>query len=167
MFRKWIFLGLMVVLGAVLVWLIVQSRQPEPPASPVYELVKQSKPTALRVFSPKDLEIVDQETELVREASGVESDSLKTSAHHRMKIRNRGRVSYGAVEIEFTYLGADKRILGSESQHVAVLVPAGETIQIDGITTQPVPSSATKCTARILFGELADSNASESVFPAK
>lgn len=166
MFRKWIFLGLMVVLGAVLISLILQSRKPEPKTSPVFEVLKQSKPTALRVFSPKDLEIVNQETELVREAGRMESGGVQTSAHHRMTIRNQGSVSYGAVEIEFTYLGPGKRILGSESQHVAVLVPAGETIQIDGITTMPIPASTTRCTARILFGELVASEASESAAPA-
>ena len=65
MFRKSIFLGMMVLLGAVLVSLVLSGRKEEQrQAAAPTEIVKTAKATATRSMVPEDLDVGESRVEL-------------------------------------------------------------------------------------------------------
>jgi len=138
MFRKSIFLGLMVLLGAVMVALVVQGRRQEQKqaAAKVYEVVKQFKPTATRVIAPQDLEIVP-------------SDGAA-----RFTIRNHGTVTYSNPEVEFVYLGQNGRVLQSQTVKIDKVISPGQEVTIENMGSDKIPEETRRTQLKIRSAEL-------------
>jgi len=138
MFRKSLFLGLTVLLGAVLVSLVIQGRRQEQKqaATKVFEVVKQFKPTPTRVIAPQDLEIVRPE------------DSVQFT------IRNHGTVAYSNPEVEFIYMGKDGRVLENQTVKIGKVIPPGQEVSIENAGSDKVPRETRRTLLKIRSAEL-------------
>ena len=146
MFRKSLFLGLMVLLAAVLVALVVQGRRQEKKeaSARVVEVVKQFKPTATIVIAPQDLEIVGSDNPV------------------RFSIRNNGTVTYSNPEIEVEYLAGDGRVLQNEAVRIEKVIPPGQEILLENAVSGKAPGKTRHTLLRIRNAELcADCKKSE------
>ena len=133
MFRKSIFLGLMVLLGAALISLVVQGRRQEQKqaATRVFEVIKRFKPTPTRVIAPQDLEI-------------VRSDSAA-----RFAIRNHGTTTYSNPEVEFVYLGKDGRVLQNQTVKIDKVIPPGQEVSLENAGSGNVPEGTMRTLLKI------------------
>ena len=138
MFRRSLFLGLMVLLGAVLVSLVVQGRRQEKKkaATRVVEVVKQFKPTPTVVIAPQDLEII-----------GPDNPA-------RFAIRNHGTVSYSNPEVEAVYLGKDGRVLQNQTVKIDKVIPPGQEISIENAVSGKIPEGTKRTLLKIRSAEL-------------
>ena len=138
MFRRSLFLGLMVLLGAVLVALVVQGRRQEKKeaSTRVVEVVKQFKPTPTIVIAPQDLEIVGSENPA------------------RFAIRNHGTVTYSNPEIEVEYLAGDGRVLQNETVKIEKVIPPGQEIPVENAISVKAPERTRRTLLKIHSAEL-------------
>ena len=115
MFRRSLFIGLTVMLAAVLVSLVIKGRQQEKKAaaaaaaSRVIEVVKQYKPTPTRIIAPQDLVVETSQPPV---------------------IRNTGKISYANLELEITFSRRNTEV-GSEKLRMEKTIQPGETVPID------------------------------------
>jgi hypothetical protein len=139
MFRKYLFLGLMVMLGAVLVSLMIQGRRQEKrqAALRVVEVVKQYKPTATRIIAPRDLQTVS-------------SNNASPLA-----IRNNGTVAYSNPEIEFEYLGKDDRVLDKQTVRIEKAIPPGQEISVESAAPESIPEGTRRTVVKVRSAEIA------------
>ncbi len=141
MFRKYLFLGLTAMLGAVFVYLVVQSRRAERRVispGPV-EIVRTSRPSATRAIAPADLS-----AGMCRvSGSGIE-----------VQIRNGGRSSYHNIMLQLSFLAKNNSPLGTRKQLVRDTVPGGGMISASGIQLQDLPAGAARCTAQVLYADI-------------
>jgi hypothetical protein len=156
MFRRSIFLGLMVLLGSVLVYMILSARKQEKrAASPAAEIVRQSKPSATRVLSPTDLQITGSAMEILhppRDAGSVR----EISARQSITIRNTGSRPYSGVMLKLKYLAASGSTVETRSHEVSIKLPAGETVKLDDVVMEALPARVKACTVSIVWADLAD-----------
>jgi len=154
MVRKSIFLGLTLMLGAVLISLIVKARKEDRLSKRVVEFVKESAPTATRVISPADLRIADSNMKLFDSDDKASRGGRAATASHSVVVQNTGSVAYAGVRIEFSYLGPGGKLLGRKSYSCVVMIPPGEGTTLDNIILKDVPYGTTRSTARILSADL-------------
>jgi hypothetical protein len=115
MFRRSLFIGLTVMLAAVLVSLVIKGRQQEKraaataAASRVTEVVKQYKPTPTRVIAPQELV--------------VETSSPPV-------VRNTGKIPYTNPELEITFSRGNTEV-STERRKIEKTIQPGEAIPID------------------------------------
>jgi hypothetical protein len=138
MFRRSLFLGLMVLLGAVLVSLVVQGRRQEKKevATRVVEVVKQFKPTPTVVIAPLDLQIIG-------------SDNIV-----RFAIRNQGTMTYNNPEVEIVYLTGDGRVLKSEIVKIDKVIPPGQEIPVENAVSGKAPERTRRTLLKLHSAEL-------------
>jgi hypothetical protein len=154
MFRKWIFLGLMVMLGSVLVMLVVQGRRQEAGKSAVpAEKVQTARSTATRVFAPKDLDLDESRVELRPVATGKDGNPGR-AALCRITVRNSGRLAYHDVMLKLTCFGAGGKVLDSRTQLVPGTVPPGQTITVPELAVDGLPRDSVRCGLAILYSDL-------------
>jgi hypothetical protein len=156
MFRRSIFLGLMVLLGSVLVYMILSARKQEKrAASPTQEIIRQSKPSATRVLSPTDLQITGSAMEILhppRDAGSVR----EISARQSITIRNTGSRPYSGVMLKLKYLAASGSTVETRSHEVSVKLPAGETVKLNDLVMEGLPAKVKACSVSIVWADLAD-----------
>lgn len=147
MFRKSLFLGLMLLLGAALVSLVVQGRRQEKKqaATRIVEVVKQFKPTPTRVIAPQDLEIV-----------GPDNPA-------RFAIRNHGTVTYRNSEVEFVYLGRDGRVLENRTVKIDKMIPPGQEVSVENAASDKIPEGSKRTLLKIRSAELVSPATSSDV----
>jgi len=154
MFRKWIFLGLMIMLGSVLVMLVVQGRREEAKqAKGPTEKVMTAKSTSTRVIAPKDLDLAGSKVEISAPATGKGKNSER-SALCRIVIRNRGRISYRDVMLKLTCVGSGGKILESRTQLVPSTIPPGQEVTVPEVAIDNLPQGTVRCGLSILYSDI-------------
>jgi len=142
--RKYLFLGLTLVLIVALVNLIIRGRrlEKEQAGKPV-EVVKQSKPSPTRVLKPGDLEIVG--SAMQRDPSGA--------ALHSVEIRNSGNSAYGRIRLQFAYLDGGGKFLETKYYSISREIKPGANIKLD-IKMEAAPESATNALVAITYADM-------------
>ena len=149
MFRRALFWGLTMVLGAVLAMLIIKSRHREARSSgPVAEIVRVAKPTATRVMAPKDLEIVRSSLQLTRR------DGEPSMTRQEVVVRNQGSISYAAAGLRLTYYGSSDRPLTAKTYQFNQAIPPGQVVSTGEISVEGAPTGAKKCVVTVLYADL-------------
>ena len=138
MFRKYLFLGLMLMLGAVLISLIVQGRRQEKKqaAMRVVEVVKQYKPTPMRIVAPHDLQ------------------AMNPNGAAPFAIRNNGTVMYSNPELEFEYLWKDGGVLIRQTVTIEKAIPPGQEISIENAAPESVPEGTQRTVVKVRSAEI-------------
>ncbi len=156
MIRRSLFLGFMIVLGSVLLYLVLSARKQEKRvASRPTEIVRASKLSATRVISPVDIEITGIRTE--RAAPGTdEASSDSASVRSLVTIRNRGQVAFDRFMVRLVFTSRDGRE-ESRSQVVSEKVPAGATVTLPEITVADLSDRRAKARADIVWADLVSS----------
>jgi hypothetical protein len=158
MSRKYLFWGLLVMLLAVLVYMIMQSREMEKQqAAAAIGVVKSAQSTPTRAYSPQDLEIVDAAMDLSPAAPGAQ-EGRSHAATHELTIRNNGKVPYENILLDITYRGGDGKTLYTKTYMVAdkIVVP-GQSVSLSGIRIEGVPGGVKQSSIRIVYAEIAGS----------
>lgn len=153
MFRQSIFLGLMLVLGCVLIYLILSSRTAEKRmAARPTEIVRDSQPTPTRVISPPDLEIVTSGMEAFRTG---DAPAAAFSVRHAVTVRSTARVPYGKLMLDAAYLSSGGTSFESRSHAVICTVSPGETVRLPEILAEHFTRRPAACRIRIAWADLA------------
>lgn len=162
MFRKWIFFGLMILLGTVLAWMIIESRRLESRAmqSPP-EVVQKARPSPTRVIDPEDLEIVASRTQFFN----TQPNDGTESARQSIEISNRGQSAYHDTMVAISCSAGGGKVLASSNHLVPGTIEPGQTVTADAILIRDVPDLAVRCTARILYSDLGPAPAAPSESP--
>jgi hypothetical protein len=156
MFRRSIFLGLMVVLASVLVYMILSARKQEKrAASPASEIIRRSKPSATRVLSPTDLQVTASTMEIVH-PPGAAGSVREISARQSITIRNTGSRPYSAVMLKLRYLAASGSTVETRSHEVSASLPAGETVTLNNMVMEGLPAKVKACNVSIVWADLAE-----------
>jgi len=156
MFRRSIFLGLMVLLGSVLVYMILSARKQEKRATAsAPEIVRQSKPSATRVLSPTDLKVTGSTVEIMRPPA-PRGSVPRISARQSITILNRGATSYAGLMLRLKYLTASGSTVETRSHQVSVKVPAGESVQLNDVEIEGLPAGVKSCSVSVVWADLAE-----------
>lgn len=135
--RKYLFLGLTLVLIVVLVFLVVRGNQMgKKRGNKTVEIVQESKPTPTRVLTPRDLKIV-QQTASFAPQSGGKTGSL--SARHAVEIRNIGPTAYGRLALIFTYLNSKGKTVATHIHAIDQAIVPNETVSLPPIKVDDLP----------------------------
>ena len=144
MIRKYLFLGLTLVLIVALVNLIIRGRRLEKQqAGKSVETIKESKPTPTRVLRPDDLEIIG--SSMQRGAAGP--------ALHTVEIRNNGHYSYSRIQLRIAYMDRGGKLL--ETKHYSIVrdISPGWT-RVTDIRVEAVPDLAARAQVTIDYADL-------------
>jgi hypothetical protein len=128
MIRKSLFWGLTLVLIVALVNLIIRGRRLEKQQSEA--TVQQSKPSATRVLSPQDLEIVNSALPL-NPGHPVLRD---------LEIRNSGTVAYGSIQLRIACLDRSGKVLATKNHLISKLAMPGTTLKLSNLTIEGIPA---------------------------
>ena len=158
MFRRSLFLGLTLMLAAVLVYLVVQGRRREKLQQTiprVVEVVRESTPSLTRVIAPDDIDIVESGMELETGAAKANPRGLsEVTATHTIVIRDTGRAAYHSLGLQISYIGRANKVLSTRIVPAAELLEPGQARSIEGLKVEHVPAETIKCKVRIAFAEL-------------
>jgi hypothetical protein len=156
MFRRSIFLGLMVLLGSVLVYMVLSARRQEKRiSSPPAEIVRQSKPSATRVLAPEDLQVADSSTKILP-PSGGSGTAAEVAARHSVTVRNAGKRHYRGFMLRFDYSTASGRSIESRSREISQDVPPGGKVAIQELLMEGLPDKVKHCIVRVAWADLVD-----------
>ena len=158
MFRKSLFLGLTMMLAAVLVYLVIQGRrqekQEQTTSRPV-EIVRESPPSLTRVIAPDDIGIIESKMELGSPgAKAVPAVSVGVTATHQFVVRNNGRTAYHSFVLKLSYVGQREKVLQTRMVPVAEGLKPGQERSITDIKVENVPAGASRCMAHIASADL-------------
>jgi len=152
MLRKYLFLGLTLVLVVALVNLIIRGRRLEKQqASRRVEVVEQSKPTATRVLAPQDLEIT-QSKMWFEEAAGGRNQSQ--TARHEIEIRNNGHVAYSRIQLSFEYLDRRGNVSSTKTHPITRTILPGAELKVSDIRIEGLPGSAASSRVAIVYADI-------------
>ena len=155
MFRRSIFLGLMVLLGSVLVYMVLSARKQEKRiSSPPAEIVRQSKPSATRVLAPEDLQVTDASMAILP-PSGGSGPPAQVAVRHSVTVRNAGKRHYRGFMLRFDYKTASGSVVESRSREVSQDAPPGETVTPQEILIEGLPGKVKHCAVTIAWADLA------------
>jgi hypothetical protein len=145
MLRRSLMLGLTLMLGVVLVWLIINGHKEEvrQKAAPT-EIVKDAGLSATRVVAPTDLE--------VSESRPPGAANTKTPAG--VEIRNRGKLAYRNIMLQVTCLGADGKVLDTRTRLVVETVAPGQSLTLSDLALESIPRGTARFGFSILYGDL-------------
>jgi hypothetical protein len=154
MFRKSIFLGMMVLLGAVLVSLVLSGRKEEMRlGSAPSEVVKTAKATPTRSMAPGDLDITESKVELVAPARNQKS-AVGPVAHCQLVIRNHGQIAYHDVMLKLHCLRSNGKDLDYRTQLVPETIQPGQILTIPDVTIDEIPPGTARCTLSVLYANI-------------
>jgi len=155
MIRRSVFWGLTVVLVAVLVSLIVQSRRLETQSAPtVTEVVKTAQSSPIRVIAPQDLMVVGSDIRLVNPSTeSAPAADAGSAAELEVSVDNRGSEPYTGVLLRFTYLGSANNALRSQDYLVEKQLPPGQITSTGTIKMDDVPKNTVKCEVTIVSAD--------------
>lgn len=145
--RKYLFLGLTLVLVVALANLIYHGRQEaKKEAAKSAEVIRQSKPTPTRILGPEGIAVVNPVME--RDASGA--------AVHSMAVRNDSSYAYGQIRLQFVYRDRNGKVLERKTQTVAPGPGPGASLSLSGIRVEGVPPAAVQSDVSIVSADLAE-----------
>lgn len=155
MFRKYLFVGLLIMLATIVVWMILQTRQQEKlAAAAAAGMVKSVQTTPTRVFSPDDLEIVESAME-VSPAGGGQAAGPAMSAVHRIRVRNAGSTTYVRLMLEFAYLGnGGIELVTKRHLSGSIRLAPGQELALGPIGVDGIPRATVGCRPRIIWAEM-------------
>jgi hypothetical protein len=158
MFRKSLFLGLTMLLAAVLVYLVIQGRRHEKTRQttphPV-EFVRESTPSFTRVISPDDLIVTESKMDLApSEVRPEDHGQRRLTARHRVILRNSSRTPYHGFGLKFSYYGKGNRLLESRLVSSNEVMQAGQARSIGEVKMENLPVQTLKCEAKIAYADL-------------
>jgi hypothetical protein len=154
MFRKSIFLGLTVMLSAVLIVLAIKARREETRAASVpAESLKTAHSTATRVIAPNDLAVAESKGGILTVA-GKESPVKKPGARYQVTIRNSGRVAYHDTMLKFTCLRNDGKTLDTRSHLLPETIQPGQSLGLSDITLERLPRGTARCSISIVCASI-------------
>ncbi len=154
MFRRSIFLGLLVLLGAVLVYMVLSARREEKrTSSPPAEIVRQSKPSATRVLAPADLRVTDLSIEILPASNG---STPEVAARHSVTVRNEGTRHYSGFMLRFDYSTASGRGVETRSHHVSQDLQPGGVVRLQDLLMEGLPGKVKHCSVSVAWADLAD-----------
>jgi len=148
MIRKSVFWGLTLVLVVALVSLIVRGRkfEKQQQAARSAEFVQPSKPTATRVLTPTDLEIVNSTMPL----------PPGHAAMPEIEIRNNGTVSYSRIELKFVYFDGAGKTVSTKTHSLDETIGPGKSVKVTVLSVEGIPASATRFQSSVLFADIED-----------
>jgi hypothetical protein len=154
MFRKSIFLGLMLMLGAVLVWLILKARKEEAQTAraPV-EIVRTARLSPTRAIGPKDLDATESRVEIIPSGRG-QTKTAGRSAHAHVVIRNHGTVAYRDIMLKLTCLGGNGKVIDTRTRLVPETIQPGQTLTVNDMAIENLPNDTVRCRISILYSDL-------------
>ncbi len=155
MIRRSLFLGFMIVLGSVLIYLILGSREQEKKrvADRPTEIVRASRPSATRAMSPVDIEITGVRTESAAPGTD-EAGTDNARMHCFVTVRNRGKVAYDRFMVRLTYTNPSGRE-ESRSEAVSEEVTSGATVTLPEIEIGDLSRRRSRVRADIVWADLA------------
>jgi hypothetical protein len=160
MFRKSLFLGLTMMLAAVLVYLVIQGRRQEKQqrtTSRPIEIVRESPPSLTRVIAPDDIGIIESKMELG--SPGAQAGLAGVTATHHFVVGNNGRTAYHSFVLKLFYIGHGEKVLETRMVPVAEMLQPGQAHSIAEIKVENVPAGATRCMAKIASADLEPASA--------
>jgi hypothetical protein len=148
MLRKSLFWGLTLMLGAVLVWLIINGRKEEArQAAAPTEIVQTARLSPTRVVAPKDLAIV------ASNALGAIKTG-KSEPIGPIEIRNNGRIAYHAVMLRLACLDSNGKVLDTKSRLVPDTIQPGQSLTVSDFAPENVPAQAVRYRISIAYSNL-------------
>ncbi len=148
MVRRSLFWGLTLLLGAVLVWLIINGRKEESRlASAPSEVVQTAKLSPTRAVAPSDLEVAEPDT--ARTDRKDLPDQLGPVAIH-----NRGSVAYHGTMLRLQCLDSSGKVLDTRTLLVPETIAPGQTITVGPITLEKVQHSTVRYHIGIAYSDL-------------
>jgi hypothetical protein len=94
-------------------------------------------------MAPDELNITDSEMQVIG-----------STAHHRIVIRNGGRITYCNIQLSFSYLGSSGKPLAARTYLVDKSILPGQSLSLDDIAQENIPKGAKNCTVRINHADL-------------
>ncbi len=166
MMRRSLFLGFMIVLGSVLVYLVLSARKQEKKrtADRSTEIVLASKLSATRVVSPVDIEITGVRTEIGAPGTD-EAGPGNAPMRCFVTIRNRGKVAYDRFMVRLMYTDPGSRE-ESRSQAVSEKVAAGATVTLPQIEIGALSRRRSRVRADMVWADLASDEPLRAAKPA-
>jgi hypothetical protein len=165
MFRRSIFLGLMVLLGSMLVYMVLSARRQEKRiSSPPTEIIRKSKPSATRVLAPPDLQVTESTTEILPPSAGSGPVSGIVARHsvtvrmarHSVTVRNQGTSHYRGFMLKFDYLAASGSSVETRSHQVSQDLPPGATVRLQDLLMEGLPAKVRRCRVGLAWADLAE-----------
>ena len=154
MFRKSLFLGMMVLLGAVLVSLVLSGRKQElQQAAAPAEIVKTAKATPTRSMAPEDLDAGESKVELTVAARN-RKNAAGPGARCRLVIRNRGRIAYHDLMLKLQCLGSGGKHVGELTQPVPETIQPGQVLTIPEVIIDTLPAGTARCAVSVSYAHL-------------
>jgi hypothetical protein len=136
------------MLGAVLVWLIINGRREEArQAAAPTEVVQTARLSPTRVVAPKELEIV------ASQAAGALNPG-KSEPIGPIEIRNNGTIAYHAIMLRLECLDSDGKVLDTKSHLVPDTIQPGQSFTINDFAPENVPARAVRYRISIAYSEL-------------
>jgi hypothetical protein len=131
-------MGVVLVLGAIFVYLIMYGRQMEQTqiTQPI-EFIEESTPTPTRVFFPKDLEVTRSEMK-----SGM------------VEITNTGMVPYQRIRISIDYLDDRGTLLDTKTRVLDRELPPEGVVEIDIVHIDEIPVETSDSRIKIIHADL-------------
>ncbi len=156
MIRKYLFLGLTLVLIVALTNLIIRGcRLEKEKAQQLVETVEEAKPTATRVLQPQDLRIAL--SQIVPETKKDKDGKQSSAARHEMEIYNGGVVPYTEMQLKIDYRDRNGNTVETRTHTISRIVSPGSVLKAVNFTIEDVPSSATDALINILSADIAPS----------
>jgi hypothetical protein len=138
-------LGLTLMLGAVLVWLIINGRKEEArQITGPTEVVKTAGLSATRVVAPTDLEVSESRP----------PDAARAHTPGPVEIRNRGKLPYRNIMLQITCLGADGKVLDTRTRLVVETIAPGQSLTLADLALESVPPGTIRFGFSIVYGDL-------------
>jgi hypothetical protein len=152
MIRKSLFWGLTLVLVVALISLIVRGRRLEKEqAQQMVEVVRESKATPIRVFAPRDLQVIRASMQLEKDPG--DNDKIR-AARHEVEIRNSGSLPYSDIQLKFNYTSRNGRELATRTQSIPQKILPGTTLNTEATLTD-IPASTADSQVAIISADLA------------
>lgn len=148
MLRRSLFWGLTLMLGAVLVWLIINGRKEEARlASAPSEVVQTARLSATRAIAPGDLEVAEAEVGRINRETALEQLGP-------VVIRNRGSVAYHGTMLRLQCLDSAGKLLDTRTHLAPDTIAPGQNITVGGIALEKVPHSTFRYRISIAYSDL-------------
>ena len=154
MLRKSIFLGMTILLGAVLVSLVLSGRKEEKRlASAPSEIVRTAKATPTRSMAPGDLDVGESKVELVAPDRN-HKNAAGPVARCQLVIRNHGQIAYHDVMLRLQCLGSSGKDLDYRTQLVPETIQPGQILTIRDVTIEKIPPGTARCLLSVFYANL-------------
>jgi hypothetical protein len=152
MFRRYLFLGLTLMLGTVLVYLVIESRRSEQTAAKMRntELVLQSPASATRAVAPDDLTVDGCRIRLTPAAD----TRGKSNGAVDIDIRNSGPAAYHNFMVRIALFGSSNQLIETRQRLLRESLAPGATLSAALIPLEKVPNATTGCKAEVIYAEV-------------